>query len=166
MIRTITSFAAFAALTVSSAMAQDAFDAALGSYVDQFAKDCASLDSGTFDMPREAINKVIDVNGDGKTDPIVDAGTMSCSTSATLTAGGTGGRSISVFVSQPDGTYRRFELLGHGMLPIAVGHNTVLIVQKHASTCQLDGPAPCFAAYAWTGDGFAAGGYAVTATDQ
>ncbi len=109
-------------------------------------------------MPPEAVRKAIDVNADGVTDPIVDTGAMRCSSSATLTSGGSGGRDISVFVSQPDGEFTRFAFLGEGLVPMTLGSSTVLIIPKHGSTCNIEGNIVCFSAYVWTGNGFASGG--------
>ena len=146
------------ALAGTPALAQDQFDIALQSYVDRLSADCAALGAGTFTDAPEAVRKTSDVNGDGVTDPIVDAGAMSCSSSATLTAGGSGGREISVFVSQDDGAFERFIFLGDGMLPLTLGRVTVLIVPKHGSSCGLTGTAPCYAAYSWAEGGFVSGG--------
>lgn len=147
-----------AALAGPPALAQDQFDLALQAYTEKLASDCTSFENGTFTAGPDAVRQNVDVNGDGVTDPIVDAGAMSCSSSVTLTAGGNGGREISVFVSQENGKYERFSFLGHGMLPVTLGLSTILIVPKHASACELNGPAPCFAAYTWVDGGFVAGG--------
>lgn len=146
------------ALAGTPTLAQDQFDLALQTYTEKLAAECASFENGTFTAGSDAVRKNVDVNGDGLTDPIVDAGAMSCSSSATLTAGGSGGREISVFVSQENGKYEQFSFLGDGILPVTLGRSTVLIVPKHASTCELNGPAPCFAAYTWAAGGFVAGG--------
>lgn len=147
-------------------MAQDQFDLAFKAYTDELAATCAAFDEGELTAAPEAVRKVVDVNGDGVTDPIVDAGSMECSSSATLTGGGTGGRDISVFVSQENGEFQRFEFLGYGMMPLTLGPNTVLIMPKHPTTCGLNGPAPCFAAYTWAENGFVAGGDKVEISAQ
>ena len=156
--RVYASALAVAGLLASPAFAQDQFDAAFAAYTEALAADCAAFDGGEFDAAPEAVSKAVDVNGDGRTDPIVDAGAMSCSSSATLTGGGSGGRDISVFVSQDDGSYQRYAFLGEGMLPVVLGPSTVLIVPKHGTSCDMVGSAVCFSAYVWAGDGFVAGG--------
>jgi hypothetical protein len=166
MMKSVAKTLVLVGLMASPALADEQFDLAFGAYTVSLAADCASFDGGEFDAAPDAVLKVADVNGDGRTDPIVDIGAMSCSSSATLTGGGSGGRPISVFVSQADGGYQRFEFLGEGMLPLALGPTTVLIVPKHGSTCDLVGSAVCYSAYVWGGDGFVAGGDKVGKADD
>lgn len=156
--RTVVLSAAMIAAAVFPCAAQERFQEALDAYTGQIASDCASFENGQFEMSPDAVLKVVDVNADGITDPIVDAGAMSCSSSATLTSGGSGGRDISVFVSQPDGDFLRFAFLGEGILPLGLGTNTVLIVPKHGSNCDMEGNAVCYAAHVWNGNGFVSGG--------
>lgn len=148
------------------ALADDAFNHGLNGYVAQLSDDCTAIENGVLEVRQGAVRKVIDVNGDGVTDPIVDNGAIACTTSATFSSGGTGGRTISVFVSTADGIFERFEFQGHGMFPLSLGQASILIVPQHGATCEQNGPASCFAAYSWSGDGFSAAGGHITATNQ
>ncbi len=102
-----------------------------------------------FEVADGSIQLVVDFNRDGITDPGIDTRAFSCSSSATLFDGGTGGHYINAFVSEDDNTYKRFEFLAQDSAVVSLGGTSVLLLENHGTSCDLRGPNLCFAAYSW-----------------
>lgn len=116
---------------------------------------CTGFENGEFFAPEDAVSYTTDFNGDGITDPIVDEARFACSSSATMFSGGTGGGFIHVFVSQPDGSYQRFEFLAHGakaIVPQGYPKRPILLLSVHSGQCDVTAE-PCYVAYVWSKTG-------------
>lgn len=137
-------------------------------FVETLRTRCTEFENGTFDAPATAVSAAADFNGDGITDPIVQEDRFSCSSSATLFSGGTGGGYAHVFVSGPDGGYTRFEFLSYDVLivtPQGAPGRPLLVLPVHGAQCDLVG-APCYVSYVWSEEGrFVSPSGAVTASE-
>lgn len=155
-------------LTPAMASAQDIperFQQALDVFLEAAKSECAALENGVFEAADGGIQFVADFNGDGITDPVIDTRVFSCSSSATLFDGGTGGHYINVFVSSDATTYQRFEFLAQDSAVVSLSSTAVLLLELHGTACQLSGPNPCFAAYSWAEGKFITSGDALASQD-
>lgn len=131
------------------------FSDTYAAFVETLRTRCTAFENGTFDAPADAVSTTADFNGDGITDPIVEEYSFSCSSSATLFSGGTGGGYVHVFVSGPDGSYARFEFLSYGVMIVMPQSNPdqpILVLPVHGAQCGLRGT-PCYISYVWSEDG-------------
>lgn len=126
-------------------------------------EECAKLDNGVMHVNEGGIQMVADFNKDGVTDPIFDSGVMSCTSSATLFGGGSGGRYIHVFVSTPDEnpTYQHFEFLGEGNVTTSLGNTAILLLIQNGANCGVVNAIPCFSAFSWVDGKFVTNGQTV-----
>ncbi|MGC1505399.1 MAG: hypothetical protein WA782_14810 [Sulfitobacter sp.] len=155
-----------AALAVPSAVGADVperFATTFTELVNSAEKSCSSFENGTLTVSEIGVQSVVDFNGDGVTDPIIDSGSFNCSSAATLFGGGSGGRDIYVFVSTPDAGYQRFDFLAEGSITLSLGQTSVLLLAVHGANCDLTGAENCFVAYRWANGAFHAAGGHVTA---
>ncbi len=155
-------------LTPVVASAQDVperFQPTLDAFLEANRSECAALENGVFEAADGGIQLVADFNGDGITDPLIDTRAFSCSSSATLFDGGTGGHYIDVFVSSGDTTYQRFEFLAQNSAVVSLSSTAVLLLELHGTACQLSGPSPCFAVYSWAEGKFNTSGGASVSQD-
>ena len=144
------------AATPLRAQTPQAFSGTYDAFVETLRARCAEFENGSFDAPTDAVSAPTDFNGDGITDPIVEEYRFSCSSSATLFTGGTGGSAIHVFMSQPDASYARFEFMAYGAMvvtPQGRPEQPILVLPVHGSQCSLRA-APCYASYVWSEEGF------------
>lgn len=145
-------------LTVSMplrAQTPQVFSDTYAAFVETLRARCTEFEDGTFDAPEDAVSATTDFNGDGITDPVVEEYSFSCSSSATLFSGGTGGGFAHVFVSRPDGSYARFEFLSYGIMivmPQSKPEQPLLVLPVHGAQCGLRGE-PCYVSYVWSEDG-------------
>ena len=114
--------------------------------IGQAANDCAGYDNGVFEL-RSAPTEV-DLTGDGLSEIILDEGTFSCSTSASL-YGGTGGSTIHVIKDGVDMTR-----LARGWTVYDWDGTQVLLLYLHGSECSGAGTQPCVEALVWGEAGF------------
>ncbi|PTQ71364.1 hypothetical protein [Celeribacter persicus] len=138
-----------------SAQTPATFSDTYSDFVETLRARCTGFENGAFDAPAEAISRTTDFNGDGITDPIVEEWRFSCSSSATMFNGGTGGSYVHLFVSQPDGGYSRFEFLAYATLivtPQGRANRPVLLLPEHGANCDVTAE-PCYAAYVWSETG-------------
>lgn len=148
----ITTAVSLVLIIPAMASAQDIstrFKPTLATFVAAAKLDCATLDKGILEVTDGGIYFTTDFNQDGITDPIIDTRVFSCSSSATLFDGGTGGHYINVFVSNDDNSYKRFEFLAQDSTVISLGSSPVLLLKHHGTSCNLLAPSACFAAYSW-----------------
>lgn len=149
------SVAAFLAAMPLAAQTPTGFAGIRSAFVETLRARCTAFEGGRFEAPEDAAGHVADFNGDGLTDPIIEEARFSCSTSATMFSGGSGGGAIHVFVSQPDGGYGRFAFLAHGFMvvtPPGEASRPILLLPVHAGQCDVVAE-PCHAAYVWSGTG-------------
>lgn len=111
------------------------------------AKACAAQDGGTF--ASEGAVKEIDLTGDGKADTVVDEAFFTCSTSASLFNGGTGG-SIVHFLVDGNETSR----LVQGWDTAQWAGATLILLSLHGSECGVAGVDPCFETMTWGANSF------------
>jgi hypothetical protein len=164
----ITAAVSLAMLTPVVASAQDIperFQPTLDAFLAANMFECAALENGVFEAADRCIQLVADFNKDGITDPVIDTRAFSCSSSATLFDGGTGGHYIYVFVSGDDTTYQRFEFLAQDSAVVSLSSTAVLLLELHGTACQLSGPSACFAAYSWAEGKFITAGEASESKD-
>ncbi|MCE8507868.1 hypothetical protein KBY28_05315 [Ruegeria pomeroyi] len=150
--------AGFATTPVSapvSAQTPATFSDTYADFVETLRVRCIGFENGAFDAPTEAVSRTADFNGDGITDPIVEESRFSCSSSATMFSGGTGGSYVHLFVSQPDGGYSRFEFLTYAAMivtPQSRPDRPVLLLPQHGANCDVTAE-PCYAAFVWSETG-------------
>lgn len=125
------------------------FQPTLDAFLEAAKSECAALNNGIFEVVDGGIQFYADFNQDGISDPIIDTRAFSCSSSATLFVGGTGGHYINAFVSDDDKSYKQFQFLAQDSAVIALGGTAVLVLKHHGTSCNLQGLSPCFAAYSW-----------------
>ena len=127
------------ALTTAAPLRADPpqmFSDTYAAFVETLRTRCTEFDNGSFDAPEDVVSATADFNGDGIADPIVDENSFSCSSSATMFAGGTGGSYTHVFMSNPDGSYARFEFLSHGrmiVMPHTKPERPILVLSAHST---------------------------------
>lgn len=112
------------------------------------AKACAEQDGGTF--ASEGAVKDVDLTGDGKADTVVDEALFTCSTSASLFNGGTGGSMVHFIV---DGS--ETSRLVQGWDTAQWAGATIILLALHGSECGVAGVDPCFEAMTWGANSFA-----------
>lgn len=118
---------------------------------------CTALE-GEMAVEDRPVSAVVDFNADGVVDPIVPEAVFSCSTSATLFKGGTGGATHHVFVSNAQGGYDRFDLLGHDYRIFVWNDFPVILMGVHFSVCGLDRVSTCIVSYTYEQGYFQAAG--------
>ena len=109
---------------------------------------CAEY-GGEMAIEDRPVKAMVDFNGDGIVDPIVPETSFSCSSSATLFSGGTGGATHHIFVSKGDGSYDRFEIMGHAYRVMLWDELPVLTVSVHSSRCAIDRRSVCMMSYTY-----------------
>ncbi|MBA4502521.1 hypothetical protein [Marinobacterium marinum] len=129
------------------------FAPSLRRFIEERERLCADFEGGELVINPGGAQYVADFNGDGVTDPIIDGGVFSCTTSATMFHGFSGGRVIDVFVSMRDSEkpYVRFSFMGLGNITTSLGNKAILLMVKDGVYCDAAGTEFCFAAYSWAG---------------
>lgn len=154
--------------SVKNAMIAEAgehFAPALKQFIEERESLCAEFEGGKLVINPGGTQYVADFNGDGITDPIIDGGVFSCTTSATMFHGFSGGRMIDVFVSTPNAAkpYENFSFMGLGNITTSLGNKAILLMVKDGTDCDAAGNEFCFAAYSWVEGKFVAAGGTVNA---
>lgn len=134
-----------AVFLMSSSATAAGFSAATQALIAKAGSDC-KFEQGRFSMQPSAVSRH-DLNGDGKSDEIVDTAKFSCSTAASLW-GGSGGTYLYAVV---DG--KSTEFLAHGWRLVDAGRQKVLLLSVHHSECG-GGGGSCFRAYVWSNGEF------------
>jgi nitrous oxidase accessory protein NosD len=111
------------------------------------AKSCAEMESGVF--ASEGAVKEIDLTGDGTPDTVVDEALFTCSTSASLFNGGTGGSMVHFIVGDAETSY-----LVKGYDTADWGGRRIVLMSLHGTECNATGAEACFEALTWGGQGF------------
>lgn len=94
-----------------------------------------------------------DVNGDGRPDYVLDYGAFRCD--GTADSCGSGGCTTQVFVSMPDGSYRKaYDDLARGVRFQGVRGRPAMILDLHGSACGRVGAADCRSTLYWNGERF------------
>lgn len=94
-----------------------------------------------------------DVNGDQVSDFILDYGKVECDGSRYSC--GSGGCTMQVFASLPDGSYRKvLDDTVRGLKFVKLKGRSAVIVDQHGSACGRVGSAPCSATLYWNGSTF------------
>jgi len=116
--------------------------------LDTLRDECADF-GGTLTTTPDFLQRP-DLNGDGRTDLVVNYGAAMCSAAPSFHCG-SGGCDHEGFLTRPDGSLRHlFFGLIQGYEPKIPG---VLTFHLHGSSCGLVGAAPCQKDYAITDDG-------------
>ncbi len=133
-----------------------------GNYYDKFIikqkQSCKNIDDGELEISEGGVQYSTDFNGDGITDPIINENALTCSSSATLFSGGSGGGYITVFTSQKAGGFLKFEFQALDYAVVALGPRPTLLLALHGIRCGLTGSQPCHIAYTFAGGEFVTGG--------
>jgi hypothetical protein len=107
---------------------------------------CADLDSGEFAAADDAV-LLVDLDGDGNDDMLIDEGKFACSTAASLFTP-TGGSQLHAIVAG-----RHDVWMAQAWQLIEWGEHTILLLAEHGSRCGGFGYQPCFEAIAWSDEG-------------
>lgn len=126
---------------------------------------CTALE-GEMAVEDRPVSAVVDFNADGVVDPIIPEAVFSCSTSATLFKGGTGGATHHIFVSNAQGGYDRFDLLGHDYRIVVWNDLPIILLGVHFSVCGLDRVSTCIVSYTYEQGHFQAAGQLITPEDE
>jgi len=113
--------------------------------IDEARQNCAALDNGELGYQPGTI-RLIDLNGDGVDDEIIDESTYSCTSSRTLFCG-TGGCGLKVIVGD-----RILERLVKQWQTLEWDGDRLLLLQLHGAECGGSGLERCYEAVSW-GDG-------------
>lgn len=113
--------------------------------IDEARQNCASLDNGELGYQPGTI-RLIDLNGDGVDDEIIDESTYTCTSSHTLFCG-TGGCGLKVIVGN-----RILERLVKQWQTLEWDGDRLLLLQLHGVECGGSGLEHCYEAVSW-GDG-------------
>ena len=112
------------------------FSDTYAAFVETLRTHCTEFEKGTFEAPEDVVSATDEFNGDGIADPIVAENRFSCSSSAAMFVGGTGGGYTHVFMSNPDGGYKRFEFLSHDcmiVMPHTKPERPILVLSAHST---------------------------------
>ncbi|GGO75571.1 hypothetical protein GCM10011348_00670 [Marinobacterium nitratireducens] len=113
--------------------------------IEEARQQCASLDGGELGYQPSTV-RLIDLNGDGVDDEIIDESTYSCTSSKTLFCG-TGGCGLKVIVGD-----RILERLVKQWQTLEWDGDRMLLLQLHGAECGGSGLERCYEAVSW-GDG-------------
>ncbi|NVK42508.1 MAG: hypothetical protein HWE39_14805 [Oceanospirillaceae bacterium] len=113
--------------------------------IDQARQQCSTLNGGELGFQPGTI-RLIDLNGDGVDDEIIDESTYTCTSSQTLFCG-TGGCGLKVIVGD-----RILERLAKQWQTLDWDGDRILLLQLHGAECGGSGLERCYEAISW-GDG-------------
>lgn len=133
------------ALTVSTpAWSQDVsrLPPALQRIVDEAKMACAEVNNGEFALEWGSVQR-IDLNGDLRSDWVLNDFGFACSSAASLYCG-TGGCMSHFLIEDHVAT-----LLNQGWEIATIGLSRVLVAEVHGSQCDGIGPTQCFVASVW-----------------
>ena len=116
-------------------------------------------------LPGSGFTQPHDFNGDGVPDFLVESSDFRCYPEGNLIWGGTAGTAYFIYLSQPDGSFRRaFAAAGHALHLVDMfgdGRAMAVVIFHHGLYCGLSGVSSCVGAVIWdpvTGD-FSGTGY-------
>ena len=118
--------------------------AALAEVLDSLRADCALLDGGALSVEWGALSRP-DLDGDLEPDWVLDGRFLSCSTSASLFCGGTGGCWTYFLVGESAAA----EFLNQGWMLTDFGGLRILLLRAHGSECGGNNLSPCVRALTW-----------------
>ena len=133
------------ALTVSTpAWSQDLtrLPPALQRIFDEAKNACAEVNNGEFALEWGSVQR-IDLNGDLRSDWVLNDVGFACSSAASLYCG-TGGSMSHFLIEDHVAT-----LLNQGWEMATIGPSRVLVAEVHGSQCNGIGPTQCFVASVW-----------------
>ncbi|MBT3143139.1 hypothetical protein KL867_18915 [Ruegeria litorea] len=110
--------------------------------INQAQQACSDFENGEFALEWGAIVRV-DLDGDLRTDWVLNEVFFACSSAASLYCG-TGGCMSHFFVGDVISS-----ILNQGWDVVDLGPNRVLLTDVHGSQCGGINPTPCFTASAW-----------------
>lgn len=94
-------------------------------------------------LPRSGFSQPHDFNGDGIRDYLVESSGFSCYPERSLIWGGTAGTAYFIYVSQPDGSFRRaYAASGHALQLVDMfgnGRAMAVVIYRHGLYCGLSG---------------------------
>jgi len=115
---------------------------ALQLIVDEANKACAEVNNGEFALEWGSVQR-IDLNGDLRSDWVLNDVGFACSSAASLYCG-TGGCMSHFLIEDNVAT-----LLNQGWEMTTIGPSRVLVAEVHGSQCDGIGPTQCFVASVW-----------------
>jgi len=133
------------ALTISTpAWSQDVsrLPPALQRIVDEAKQACAEVNNGEFALEWGSVQR-IDLNGDLRSDWVLNDVGFACSSAVSLYCG-TGGCMSHFLIEDIVAT-----LLNQGWEMTTIGPSRVLVAEVHGSQCDGIGPTQCFVASVW-----------------
>ncbi|MXU64125.1 hypothetical protein [Oceanomicrobium pacificus] len=107
---------------------------------------CTSFENGTFDAG-DAVT-MVDLDGDGTEDTIVDESRFACSSAASLYCG-TGGCMVHALVGGTEGKW-----LAKGWKVVEWGEDRILLFAIHGANCGGTNLRRCYEAVVWNGEAF------------
>jgi hypothetical protein len=107
---------------------------------------CADLDGGEFAAADDAV-LLVDLDGDGNDDMLIDEGRFACSTAASLFTP-TGGAQLHAIVGGRHDTW-----MAQSWRLVEWGDHRILLLAEHGTQCGGFGYQACFEAIAWSDEG-------------